>query len=120
MYNDDVKDLYKQKLECNLQMIKDFVIIYFKLLIMMPSEKVIRDKFVYMIKEWFKYNKRENEILNYIYKEYGNIEDDLGVDEVLEILDEIFENMFEYYDDFLELRDLSSNTHRSIIWNAWW
>ena len=102
MYNDDVKDLYKQKAECNIQMIKDFIIIYFKLLIVMPNEKEIRDKFVFMIKEWFKYDKRESEVLKYIYKEYGHIEDDLEVDEVLEILDEIFENMFNYYDDFLE------------------
>jgi len=102
MYRDDVKDLKRQKLIYDLKMIKEFIIIYGKLIFSMPNEIKSRKELVFLIREWFLYSKREREILNFILLEYGNIEDDLNVEEVLAILDEIFENMFDYYDDILE------------------
>lgn len=102
MYSEEVKDLRKQNLIYDLKMLKEFIIIYSKLIVLMPNEIEVRNNFIIIARKWFCYSKREKEILNYILKNYGQVEDNLGVDEVLEQLDEIFENMFDYYDEILD------------------
>lgn len=112
MFKLEIKDKIMQKIEYDLYFLKEFINLYFKLLIYFNKNKDIREKFLKFIKDYYFYTMLEYEILNKIknIKEDSNLEN-FCIDIFFE-LDTIFadeyvynEIIFEEIEDAIMLND---------------
>ena len=102
MYKDEIVDIIKQNRAYNLVFMRDAFVIYSKLFVLANNKKELRKTFLKYVRDGFKYSKNENEVLHYILKKYGKVIDNDNIDIILDELDEIFGNMFNYYDNIFD------------------
>lgn len=99
MYKYEIKDIKLQKHEALKMIIKDFVSIYIKLSIGYPNLE--KEQFIikYLLLQYIKYDNNELEVLDYINKKYGYIEDNDIIDSLLYEFDDIYEEYYKYIDN---------------------
>lgn len=118
MYKDDVKDLYSQKREALTLFLSDSLIVLLKLYILMPKNIKERKQFINVIKSYIKYNNDEKEILGIIKRKYGKIDELEFIDIILDELDDLFEIIYDNYQDILndyEDMIITKDEYRAII-----
>lgn len=110
MYQDNIRDLYKQKLESKTMILIDFLEIYIKLRIFFPQLIEERTALVNLVNLYFEADANEYEVLKAINKQYGKLDEHEGIDILLDDFDEMYDNLFEYcqdafvdYSSFLEI-----------------
>lgn len=99
MYQDNIRDLYKQKLESKTMILIDFLEIYIKLRIFFPQLIEERTALVNLVNLYFEADANEYEVLKAINKQYGKLDEHEGIDILLDDFDEMYDNLFEYCQD---------------------
>ena len=102
MYKEDIHDLYIQKREAKVTILKEFLSIYLRMRLFFPNLEKERDQLVALVQLYFETDQNESEVLKQIKKYYGEVEDHEGIDELLEEFDTRFENFYDYLEDAFE------------------
>lgn len=112
MYKDEIRDTMSQIREYNLYFFNECLSIYIKLLFTFPENRELRKQLWLFANNYFSHFKLEKEILLHIKKQFGNDDELLEIDEVLDNLDQIFFHYFNYneyiftgFDDAMETRE---------------
>ena len=99
MYNDYIKEKVSEKIEYDLNLARDYFIIYLNLLIKFSSDLEIRSKLKEFIKSYYKFSINEYKLLRYI----KCLEDDETIEEVVcDTLEEL-ENIYNRHHEYLEM-----------------
>lgn len=117
-YDDIIKDLKSEKREALYLILKDYIILYLKVLFLMPNELNKRTQLGLMVLRYIKYDRNELKILNLIKEQFTHKEDIEELENILEELDDMFnelynycDNVFYYYEDML----LTHERYRAIV-----
>lgn len=112
MYKDEVREKLSQKREYNYYLLKEYLYLYIKLFFVFPNNKNLRNELRFFVYDYFLYSDLEKEILLHIKKEFGNDEDIVECEEILDKLEEIFFRQFNYneyilggYNDAIETQN---------------
>ena len=90
MYNDYIDKIIFEKREYDINLIKDYILIYLKSLIIFLEKKEHRDKLNTFIKKYLIYTKKEYELLKIIKKINYRIELEEDISNILDKLEEMF------------------------------
>jgi len=100
MYNEYINEKKIEKLEYDINLFKEYLIIYTNLLIKFPKEFELRSNLTNFIKDYYKYSMQEYKLLNIIKKiNIENLESECCL--ILEELERMFEKQFNYNEDIL-------------------
>ncbi len=101
MFNDYINEKKKEKLDYDLTLLKEYLIIYFNLLLKFPNEYEIRSKLTKFLKDYYSYSKTEYQLLNKIKKITNlTLEEECII--ILEELENLFERQFNYNESILD------------------
>lgn len=118
MYKDDVKNIYSEKREALTSFLGDSLTVLLKLYMFMPKYVKERKEFINIIKSYIKYHNEEKEILSIITKKYGTIDENDVVDIILDELDDLFDIVYNNYQDIIgdyEDMIITKDSYRVII-----
>lgn len=100
MFNDYIDEKKKEKIEYDLNLIKEYLVIYINLVLKFPDKYNVRNNLTEFIKEYYSYSKYEYQLLNRI-KKINNIKLEEECALILEELERLFEKQFNYNEDVL-------------------
>ena len=104
MYKDEIKELYALKKDSKKIVIHNLVNLYIKLKIGYPNlDSVIIKK---LINFYLSYDLDESEILKEINKRFGNIDYNCYIEDILDELDEIYNNYYNYIENIINNYEL--------------
>jgi hypothetical protein len=101
MYRDNIADLFSQKRESNRFVLTDFILLYIKMKVFVPHFINEREELVRVVSEYFKCDKNESQVLRYINKNFGKIEEEETIDDLLDEFDEMAQNQYNYFQELV-------------------
>ncbi len=102
MYKDEIRDTMSQIREYNFYFFKECLCIYIKLLFIFPKNRNLRKQLCLFANNYLAHFKLEKEILLHINNYFGNDDEILACKEVLEKLNKMFFNYFNYNEYIFE------------------
>ena len=96
MFEADVKDKIKEKIEYDLSLFKEYLLIYIKLYWLFPDNLELRDKFTSFMKQYYSYSWLEYQLLMKIRNTKYNEKLEELCFNIFEDLDNIFFKQFHY------------------------
>ena len=118
MTTKDISKLHSEKREYLISLYLDYISIYLNTLIFVKNSKNERDQLTNFFNDYFKYHKLENKVLKYLKIKCRNENNNELCDEILEELNKIFFNTYNYnewilkgYTDMIE----TNQTYRAYI-----
>ncbi len=110
MESNIIYDLYSEKREYLIDLLKDYVRLYIKTFVLIKNSKVIRKDLTNLIKDYINFDKLETKVLNNLIV----CKDEAVFNEILEELNEMFFRIFNYneyvingYEEMFEMNDVS-------------
>lgn len=100
MFNHYINEKITEKLEYDLNLFKEYLIIYINLLVKFPNEFKVRNKLTTFIKNYYSYAKCEYQLLTRI-KKINNKSLEEECITILEEIENIFKRQFYYNEDLL-------------------
>lgn len=92
MESNIIYDLYSEKREYLIDLLKDYVRLYIKTFVLIKNSKVIRKDLTNLIKDYINFDKLETKVLNNLIV----CKDEAVFNEILEELNEMFFRIFNY------------------------
>ena len=109
MESNIIYDLYSEKREYLIDLLKDYVRLYIKTFVLIKNSKVIRKDLTNLIKDYINFDKLETKVLNNLIV----CKDETVFNEILEELNEMFFRIFKYneyvlngYEEMFEMNDV--------------
>ena len=109
MESNIIYDLYSEKREYLIDLLKDYVRLYIKTFVLIKNSKVIRKDLTNLIKDYINFDKLETKVLNNLIV----CKDEAVFNEILEELNEMFFRIFKYneyvlngYEEMFEMNDV--------------
>lgn len=109
MESNIIYDLYSEKREYLIDLLKDYVRLYIKTFVLIKNSKVIRKDLTNLIKDYVNFDKLETKVLNNLIV----CKDETVFNEILEELNEMFFRIFKYneyvlngYEEMFEMNDV--------------
>lgn len=109
MESNIIYDLYSEKREYLIDLLKDYVRLYIKTFVLIKNSKVIRKDLTNLIKDYINFDKLETKVLNNLIV----CKDEAVFNEILEELNEMFFRIFNYneyvingYEEMFEMNDV--------------
>ena len=114
MFNKEIQEKVSEKIEYDLYLLREYLIIYLNLFLFFPNSLEARVSFTQFLKNYYQYSYLEYQILRKIKKTKDNLElSDLCLD-MLEDLEKVFYKQFNYneyilktYEDAILMNDLN-------------
>jgi len=114
MFNKEIQEKVSEKIEYDLYLLREYLIIYLNLFLFFPNSLEARVSFTQFLKNYYQYSYLEYQILRKIKKTKDNLEvSDLCLD-MIEDLEKVFYKQFNYneyilktYEDAILMNDLN-------------
>ena len=106
-YKEEIVELHEERKESFIVITKELISMYFHCFMMMPTNGKIRKKLLSIYKMFLNYFSNEGKILTFIKNNYGNETENARVEFILNNLDEMFSEFYDWYDDYMSELEFS-------------
>ncbi len=106
-YKEEIVELHEERKESFIIISKELISMYFHCFMMMPTNGKIRKKLLSIYKMFLNYFSNEEKILTFIKNNYGNETKNARVEFILNNLDEMFSEFYDWYDDYMSELEFS-------------
>lgn len=106
-YKEEIVELHEERKESFIVITKELISMYFHCFMMMPTNGKIRKKLLSIYKMFLNYFSNEGKILTFIKNNYGNETENARVEFILNNLDEMFSEFYDWYDNYMSELEFS-------------
>lgn len=106
-YKEEIVELHEERKESFIVISKELISMYFHCFMMMPTNGKIRKKLLSIYKMFLNYFSNEGKILTFIKNNYGNETENARVEFILNNLDEMFSEFYDWYDNYMSELEFS-------------